>query len=511
MERIDSWSRKKYLVLTPPSEEDNCPYQERILRELEPEFGKIHTELCVLRQLSAVCEQADWKITAVLSWDGKRWCLAGIEAGDTSRRNYGICADLGSTTIAVQILDMDTGEVLAEESGFNPQTAFGEDILTRIFCCKENAEKLEEIWQKTVEGFLGLFSRIEEKTGISPERDCTNLVISGNTTMIHFLYGLDPFPVFASPYAVRTLAPEIYPGRELGFPIRGYVYSYPARANYLGGDIISGMIATGIPFREELSVFLDIGTNGELVIGNKDFLISGAGAAGPAMEGGVVKYGMRAEEGAADRVKIENGEVKLHVLGGGEARGFCGSGIVDLLAQLFLAGWINMQGKLQPEASPLIREREGELCVVCGENLFFYQSDIDEFLKTKAAANTMVEYLMACIGLQMDEIERFYVSGAFGTHISRSSGITIGLYPDLPEERLILPGNTSLAGAGKMLLNRAYAKKTEEILDKMEYVQFGAVEDFLQIMVAAAAFPHTDYRRYPSVMEELARRGRPLE
>ena len=509
---IDSWSRKRYLILEPPTEEDNCPDQERLLRSLRPEFSQVILELPVLRKMSALCQEARWQVTASLSWDGYRWHLVELEKGDTTQRHYGLCADLGSTTLALELIHMDTGEVLCQTSGLNRQTAYGEDILTRIFYCKDHPERLEELRRETLESFQALFDRAEEETGISISRDCLNLVVSGNTTMTHFLYGLDPFPVFAAPYAVRTLAPQVYRGEELGFPLKGHVYSYPSKANYLGGDILSGMIATGIPFGEELCVFLDIGTNGELVIGNREFLISGAGAAGPALEGGVVKTGMRAEPGAVDRVELREGQFRLHVLGGQEPKGICGSGIVDLIAQLFLEGWLDMRGKLQEGSTPLICPREEqELAVEYGPGLFFYQSDIDEFLKTKAAANTMVEYLLRQLGLQLSDIQRFYVAGAFGTHISKEAGVTVGLYPDIPRDQLILPGNTSLDGARQMLLHREYRERVEEILDKMEYVQFGAVEDFLQIMVAATAIPHTEYQRYPSVMDQLAKRGRPLE
>ena len=198
---------------------------------------------------------------------------------------------------------MNTGKVLWQKSVFNHQIDYGQDILTRIFYGKDNPLKLEEIRKATVDSFLELFKKMEQNTGISGEQ-CASMVIAGNTTMTHFLYGLDAFCVFSSPYAVRTLKPDCYRAKDLGFPLKGYVYCYPGQANYLGGDILSGMAATEIYKQEEISVFLDIGTNGELVIGNKDFLVAGAGAAGPALEGGVVKTGMRVEMGAVDNFFI---------------------------------------------------------------------------------------------------------------------------------------------------------------------------------------------------------------
>ena len=503
----NGWSRKIYMELPCPTEEDFVSDQERILRELREEFGEIHCSLKVLKKCYPLCHRAGWKITVFLVWTGCQWELVDIEAGDTTDCHYGVYADLGSTTIAVALADMNIGKTVCEKSGFNRQIAFGQDILSRIFYGKDQPERMEELRKATIDSFLELFGQIQEETGI-PSEKWGSLVLSGNTTMIHFLFGLDAFCVFSSPYAVRTLKPDCYPAKELGFPNLGYVYCFPGQANYLGGDILSGIVATELYKQEELCVFLDIGTNGELVIGNKDFLVVGAGAAGPALEGGVVKTGMRAEAGAVDQVEICGKEVLIHVIGEGEAKGICGSGIVDLLAQMFLNGWIDMKGKLQPEVSGRIVEQEGELAAEYAPGLCFYQSDIEEFLKTKAAAGTMVEYMMNEVGLTMRDIEKFYVAGAFGTHISKESGVTIGLYPDIRRDKIVLPGNTSLLGARKMLLNKEYQKEILELLEKMVYIQFGAVDNFVYLMAAAEAIPHTDLNRYPTVEAELRKRGK---
>lgn len=509
MAQINGWSKKLYLALSAPTEEDCRSDSERILNAIRETEGMENEEVriraSVLRDFYMTCQEAQWKITVTMGFDGMRWEITDVEAGDTAQKHYGLCADLGSTTIVMELVDMKDGTVVASHTVFNPQIAFGEDILTRIFYEKDHKEKREEIRKATVDGVCQLMEALENKTGIDTKQ-CAAMVIAGNTAMIHFLLGMDAFCVFQTPYAVHTLKPDAHYAEELGIPMRGFVYCYPGKANYLGGDIISGLIAAEIPEREEISVFLDIGTNGELVIGNREFLIAGAGAAGPALEGGVVKTGMRAERGAVDQVSIDAGVIRVHTIGEEKPKGICGSGIVDLLAQLFLNGWMNLTGKLVEEASDAIGSQGEELAVEYAEDLFFYQSDIDEFLKTKAAAATMVEYMMQTIGMTMEEVQRFYVCGAFGTHISKESGVTIGLYPDIERDKIIMPGNTSLIGARKMLLNRENKKKADQILKEMEYIQFGAVEDFLHLMVAAMAFPHTDYRRYPSVAQELERR-----
>lgn len=478
----------------------------------------------VLSECLAVCEQADWQVTASLGFDGRNWELLALEAGDTTARHYGLCADLGSTTIVMEFVDLNTGEILASESVFNPQIAYGDDILTRIFYTKDHPERRRELQEATAKGFRMLLEKLSEKTGVDA-RQCNILTVAGNTTMMHFLLGLDAFGVFQSPYAVQTLEPDVCRGTELGIPVRGFVYICPAMENYLGGDIISGMLATGLPEHSEISVFLDVGTNGELVVGNDEFLLAGAGAAGPALEGGSVRTGMRAEKGAVDRVTTEQGRLKVHVIGETEAKGICGSGIVDLLAELYLNGWIDLRGRFQAvedtedgtlkERIPGLTKRpmrdaaseeDTEYAIEYAPGLYFYQSDIDEFIRTKAAAMTMVEYMMNLIGLTMADVSRFYVAGAFGTHIDKESAVTIGMYPDIDRGKIISPGNTSLQGAKKLLLDRGLTEKAEEIIERMQYVQFGAVEEFLEIMRAAQAIPHTDLQRFPSVERRLFER-----
>lgn len=510
----NGWSRKIYLELPEPSQEDNRPDSRRILEALERTEGlenrRIRFSVQTLRSLYPLCQEAAWKITATLGFDGDGFTVTRLEAGNTEGEHYGLCADLGSTTIAMQLVDMRDGSVKAETSVFNPQIAFGEDILTRIFYGKDQPEHQEQLRRAVLSGFAELLDRLSQMSGIWTEH-CASLILAGNTAMIHFLLGTDAFCVFQAPYAVRTLDPGVIWARDLDIGIDGFVYCYPGRANYLGGDILSGVLSVGMAEQEGISVFLDIGTNGELVIGNRDFLIAGAGAAGPALEGASVRTGMRAEPGAVDRAEIRQGEILIHTIQEAPPRGICGSGIVDLLAQMFLSGWLDFKGKLVEGVSPLISFREEEPAVEYAPGLFFYQRDIDEFLKTKAAAGTMVEYMTGLLGIGLEDVERFYVAGAFGTHISKESGITIGLYPDIDRERLILPGNTSLTGARCMLLDLENFKKAERIAEQMEYVQFGAVDDFLHLMTAAQAIPHTDFRRYPTVMRELSRRGRALE
>ena len=533
---MNGLSQKRYLELPLPTEDDPRSDQQRILDSLAAAGveERVHIPVHILRQLYPLLDNAKWKITVSLAWNGENWEMVEIEEGDTTAQHYGLAVDLGSTTVVARLLDCNSGEILKEVSSFNKQIQWGTDILSRIFYCKDNKEKLEEVRRATVESICECMDKLDaslEMQGTSSEQKAENngvsesgddrgaknaakkartisqsalsMVIAGNTTMIHFLLGMDAFCVFYTPHAVHADRPGFLLARDLDIPLKGYIYCYPAKSNYLGGDIISGMIDTELYKKNEISVFFDIGTNGELVIGNKEFLLCGAGAAGPALEGGVVRTGMRADIGAVDEVKIRDGNIFVHVIGNSAPQGICGSGIIDLIAELFLEGWIDIRGKLSPEKSPLIQERDNQLCVEYAPGLYFYQKDIDEFIRTKSAAHTMVEIMLRESGLELSQADRFYVAGAFGKHVSKESAITIGMYPDMDRDHIINAGNSSLEGAQKLLLNRSLLTDIDQILEEMVYIQFAEVEDFLELMVAAQALPHTDYKRYPTVMEKL--------
>lgn len=554
---MNGLSRKIYLKLPLPTEDDPRSDQQRILDSLAVAGveERVHMPVHILRRLYPLLDNAKWKITVSLAWNGENWEMVEIEEGDTTVQHYGLAVDLGSTTVVARLLDCNSGEILKEVSCFNKQIQWGTDILSRIFYCKDNREKLEEVRRATVESICECLDKLDAS------HSALSMVIAGNTTMIHFLLGMDAFCVFYTPHAVHADCPGFQLARGLDIPLKGYVYCYPAKSNYLGGDIISGMIDTELYKKNEISVFFDIGTNGELVIGNKEFLLCGAGAAGPALEGGVVRTGMRADVGAVDEVKIRDGNIFVHVIGKqaecfevmhGERKnqknitdsvqsntekmtnllsedvsdekckdsngkretppqGICGSGIIDLIAELFLEGWIDIRGKLSPEKSPLIQERDNQFCVEYAPGLYFYQKDIDEFIRTKSAAHTMVEIMLRESGLDLNQADRFYVAGAFGKHVSKESAITIGMYPDMDRDHIINAGNSSLEGAQKLLLNRSLLTDIDQILEEMVYIQFAEVEDFLELMVAAQALPHTDYKRYPTVMEKLKERQKDIK
>ena len=511
---MEAISQKIYLSLKMPDENAPVSDADRIKAAMETlGYAPVSIPLHVLRKLYPLCRNANFDITVTMvrrDWD---WVLTDIEAGDTVNKHFGLAVDYGSTTIVMQLVDLNTGAVLREEKRVNGQTAFGTDILTRITYALEHPSHKEMLHQATIDTFRDLIDTITEASGIQAA-NCPIMILSGNTTMIHFLLQLDAWTVFASPYAPVASDPGFFWGSELGLPFAGQVYIIPAASNYVGGDIVSGLLTLDLHKQEKTSLFFDIGTNGELVLGNREWLLAGAGAAGPALEGYISRYGMRAGAGAIDSVTILNDTLRFTTIGDQKPVGICGSGIIDLIAQMRLNGWINIAGELNREASDRIREINGELAAVyvraeesaTGEPLYFSQTDILQYLDTKAAAYTMVECLMESAGIAFGELEKCYLSGAFPAHSDLESAIAVGIFPDLPRDKFKILRNSSLDGARMLLLDRSRMEDIRDLLERIFCVQFASIPDFLVRMQAAKFIPHTDMSRYPTIQEKLVQK-----
>ena len=508
MERL---SEKVFLQLKMPTEEVPQSDEKRIRLALETlGYEHVNIPLSVMRQLYPLCRNAGFDITVTLVHRETDWAMVNVEAGDTTKHHYGLAVDYGSTTIVMELVDMNSGAVIDQVKTVNAQTAYGTDILTRITYTMEAQENREQIQKATVKTFDSLLAQLTENTGIEAGK-CPVMILSGNTTMIHFLLQLDAWTVFASPYAPVVSDPGFFWGRELDLAFEGLVYIIPAASNYIGGDIISGLLNLDIHKQEETSLFFDIGTNGELVIGNKDWMMAGAGAAGPALEGYISRFGMRAGVGAIDSVRIHGDKLAFTTIGNQKPVGICGSGIIDLLAQMRLNSWINIAGELNPSASSRIRYLDGEYVAVyalaeesaSGEPLYFSQTDIEQYLDTKAAAYTMVECLLESAGVSFDDLSHCYLSGAFPAHSDLESAIAIGIFPDLPREKYSVIANTSLDGARILLQDRSRLREIRNLTDNIYCVQFASMPDFLVRMQAAKFIPHTDMGRYPSIQRQL--------
>ena len=500
---------KEYLSLKMPSEDLPISDHQRILLALNSiGYENIQFPLSAVRKLYPLCRDAGFDITVTLVHREYDWVVTDVESGDTTKVLYGLAVDYGSTAIIMQLIDLNSGKVISEEKEENGQIQYGTDILTRIIYSRENEEHRKELQKVTVATFHKIMRHLTEKSGIDVLK-LPLMVLSGNTTMIHFLMELDAWTVFAAPYSPVTTVPGFLWGNELGMEFQGLIYTIPAASNYVGGDIISGLLHLDIHKQEQTQMFFDIGTNGELVIGNKDWMIAGAGAAGPALEGYISRYGMRASAGAIDHITISNNELSYTTIADAKPVGICGSGIIDLLAQMRLHGWINIAGKLEPTASNrIIHHPEEEQYVVIyayaeesgsEKDLYFSQLDIDQYLDTKAAAYTMVDCLLEYAGISSSDLEHCYLSGAFSAYSNLESAITIGIFPDLERNRYSVIKNSSLEGAKTLLLDYTKLEEAKVLAENIYCVQFASIPDFLIKMQAAKFIPHTDMSRYPSI------------
>ena len=502
-----AFAKKVYLELPKPDAADFAAGRERVLRAL-PEKA-VHVTYDALRELYPTLPDADYCVTVTLCPSDTGWDLIRIEPGDTHDALYGAALDIGSTNLAMELLHLPTGQVLCRRECTNAQVALGTNILDRIFAVKQDRENLISLQRLVTDDIRALLDACLEEAGLQSD-DIAAMCVGGNTTMIHFLMGCDPWLVFQKPYTPAFYDPGIQPAQAMGLDLRCNILCLPAVANYLGGDITAGLLMTDMDTRDDPAIFLDIGTNGELALGCKDYLLVGAGAAGPALEGGVSKSGMRAEPGAVCRVRIdERNELHVQTIDDLPPEGICGSGIVDLIAEGYLAGWLNGDGTLNMGASARIRmvwEDESHVNIPAivyasraGKQLYFTQKDIAEFIRCKAAAHTMVATLLDASGITPDQIGTFYLSGGFGTHLNLESAITVGMYPDLPRETFMILGNSSLAGAKRVLLDDASLERIRHFVQSATYVQFGEIDTFLENMRAAQFLPHTNASLYPSV------------
>lgn len=501
-----TFTQKRHLYLQKPTRDDFRADRERILDALAEENVTISLE--ALRTLHPLVQNSGYDVTVTVSPAPVGKEIIRVEPGDTSQRLYGLALDIGSTTLEMELMDMVSGKILGNIGCVNGQTRFGLNILDRILAVKEDRENLEALRKLVLSDIEGLIDRLV--TGDVTRGDISALVIGGNTTMIHFLLGCDPWLVFQNPYAPVFFNPGILRAREVGLNLCCNVFCFPAVANYLGGDITAGLLLTDLDTSDAPCVFLDIGTNGELCLGCRDYLLMGAGAAGPALEGFGSRYGMRAEEGAIRHLKLgTDGVFQLDVIGGGEPKGICGTGIFDLVAECYRYGILNGDGTINMDKSQYVTwvwdedTQRSEPAVVYGqageEKLYFTQKDIQEFIRCKAAGFTMVATLLDYCGLGLNDVKAFYLAGGFGTHIDIESAITVGLYPDVDRAKLRLLGNTSLQGAKKLLMDASCLDRLRWFQKNGTYLHFSEMDRFPENMVAANFIPHTDKALYPSV------------
>jgi len=498
------------LDLPPPSENDQTADLERLLRGLEGHgLAEVQTPLSVAADIPGVLRRSGFKVAATIGFTPVPR-LVRVEPIDTASRNLGLAVDLGSTNIVCMLIALDSGETLGETSGLNPQVMHGEDILTRIHYCLEKGH-IEELQAEAAGSINGMAERLAAEAGAGPG-DLTCVSVSGNTTMVHMFLGLDPYHLCRAPYIPAANRFPIMRAKELGLHVaeEALVYVLPNVGSFVGGDALAGVLVSGMHLRDEISLMVDVGTNAEIVVGGRDFLLAGAGSAGPGLEGGVVSHGMRAMPGAIERVSIDpvSLDPEYSVIGGLAPSGMCGSALIDLMAGLFINGIIDGRGRFaEPARSGRVREFEGLSCYVVvyaeksatGRDIVLTESDIDNLMMSKAAMYTMLNVITRKAGVGFEELSAFYIAGAFGGYIAADKAVAIGMVPDIELSKYRPIGNSSLKGAALTLLSRSNISEVERVAGLMTYMEMNVSTEFMDEYMAAKFLPHTDSSLFPSV------------
>ena len=500
---------KLFLELPVPSLEDRVSDLERLYFEIRQlgDFGAIQTGLANIRGLSELLRDSEWKVTVTIGRRNDSVEIISIEPGDTSAKNFGLVFDIGTTTISGQLVDLNSRAVLGTKAVYNKQAAFGSDVISRIIYAQEKGG-LERLHNTVVEAINEMSRELIEEHAVHLN-DVTCVLCTGNTTMTHLLLNIDPAYIRREPYVPTANFIPVIRAAEAGINInpRGLLSCVPGVSSYVGGDTTSGLLFSGMYKEQDLSILIDIGTNGEIALGNKDFIVASAASAGPAFEGSGVANGMRASLGAIQKIKILPGSrLDFQTIGGGKPRGICGSGYIDLLAELLRAGLIDRSGRLKAGADKRIRASEsGNEFVVAykkeadtGQDIVISDADIENLKRAKAAVYSAVSILARHMAVDISKIKKIYIAGGFGICLNIENAVAIGLLPDVPREKLEFLGNSALAGACRMLLSAQAFKCAEDIACRTTYFELSVDPGYMDEYMAALFFPHTDLNRFPS-------------
>ena len=500
----------KEVTMDPPSLVDNLADLERLARSFD-QRESFQIPLSILRELPRDIREWGWKASAITLADDLGGSLVSLK-GPKDACHIGAAVDIGTTTLVLSLVDMESGTTISTASDYNRQSRAGDDIIARITHAEEGGlEELQDLVLRTIDHLL-LEARASSERPIAG-CDVTALSVAGNTTMVHLFLGLDPRWIRYEPYIPVTNIPPLVQGKDLGLGIapEAPVYIVPGRAGFVGGDITADVLASGMHQRSELSLLIDVGTNGEVVVGNDEMLVACSTSAGPAFEGGEVASGMRATLGAIEKVRISKDlEPELEVIGRREPQGICGSGLIDLVAQMFLRGLIDKKGRIQDlDPNRTRRGDEGASYVLrkrpdnAGKEIAISDADLANIIRTKAAVYAGCSVLLKAIDKGFSDLERIFIAGGFGNYIDIENAVTIGLLPDLPRKKFEFIGNAALAGALLTLLSKEERAKALQIHEDMTYVELSTSQDFFDEFSSASFLPHTDAERFPTVMGRL--------
>ncbi|MGI2335420.1 MAG: ASKHA domain-containing protein [Dehalogenimonas sp.] len=501
---------KNFLKLTPPTLEDNVDDLSRLEKALLNQ-GVIDFQigLAIIKQLPGILREGDWAITLTLSKESGGLRVTNIQPGDTRNSLYGVAFDIGTTGVRGELLDLNEGRVLTQGVEYNGQTGYGSDVISRIaYAAKPGG--LAALQQAILTTLNTIIRHMTDNAGIEG-KDIDHIMVAANTTMVQLLLGIDPGYLRLAPYVPAVLVPPTIAAGEIGLKTGSEVpvNILPAVASYVGGDIISGLVGTGIFQRAETVLYIDIGTNGEIVVGNADWMVSASCSAGPAFEGGGIKHGMLATSGAVESFSLNRAadEPLITTIGRAKPRGICGAGLISTVSGLFEAGVIDQKGKFQTEVSNRVRTRaDGSEYLLAtaettetGHDIVLTEIDLDNLIRAKAAMYAGYQTLLSSVGLSFNELDKVIVAGTFGSHINVEEAVGIGLLPDVDRDKFIFVGNGSLLGARLSSYSTELIEAGQTTAKLVTNIELSDNSAFMDNYMAAMFLPHTDITLFPNV------------
>jgi uncharacterized 2Fe-2S/4Fe-4S cluster protein (DUF4445 family) len=512
VEKIEPIVENVTLQLKLPTLEDSVSDLDRLRRALKRsgyDISRMSTNIKVMRQLSKAIRDENFKVTASVLFKKCSSEIVNVIPAKDSKISMGMAVDLGTTSIVVYIVDMTDGKILSAASGHNSQAACGDDVINRIVCSeKDGIKKLQKMAISTINNLS-----TRAMTAIHADhKQIQNIVVSGNTTMVHLMLGIEASYIRREPYVPTVSEFPIMKAGGIGLKAASYagVFIMPGPAAYVGGDIVAGVLYTGFNRFEPLTLFIDIGTNGEIVLGNHEFLMTAACSAGPAFEGGGIRWGMRAEEGAIEKIILDPDtfEPSYSTVEDKTARGICGSGMIDLLSEMLTKHVIGQDGKFMMGTDhprfTLFNEEPAFILefgktIGTQEDIIFTQSDIKSLILSKAAVYAGFFILLEQVGMDFSVVQQMIITGGFGQYLDIEKAITIGLLPDIERTKFKYMGNSSIAGAYMALCSNTYRYQAIEISNAMTYLDFSSNNAFMDAFTRAQFLPHTDEKLFPSV------------
>jgi len=511
--KMDPLTKKAFIKLKAPELYDGLNDLDRLKSVLmkEKNYKNLKISLECLGKLPNVVRNGTWEVTATITQTGKTAEIIDVEPGRSKIPAYGIAVDIGTTTVVALLIELEHGKVIDKEGTYNKQSAYGSDIISRIVYTDENENGLS-LLQNAV---IGTINELVDKLAIRNNLksiDISTMVCAGNTVMTHFLMKVPATYLRLEPYIPAATKFPTVKAKEINININpaANVVTLPSVASYVGGDISAGVLATMFTHSDKLTLFIDIGTNGELVLGNSNWLVTCSCSAGPAFEGSGITCGMRAMDGAIKWIEIDRDsfEVKFEVIGNVNPMGICGSGLIYSLSEMMRAGVIDRAGKIfDNKTTNRVRiGSEGTEFVLVfadesgtGYDIVLTDGDIKNLLRAKASIFAGIRTMLQQMNLDVNDVSRVYIAGGFGNYMNIVDSISIGLLPDLPVEKFEYVGNSCIQGAMIGLLHKEALKEVQKIADKMTYIELSIGNTFMEEFISALFIPHTDIELFPSI------------